>query len=132
MRDQGFDYESPDHPLVDLPIHNTDPDESMLDRTDIAMLDDMTELSAFNQPAETDVILVDDGLSSSEDMSTGVQIEVYRRKAMQTHDLATLVMNYGATLSDPYFSTPIPMTDRSRYLVEYRISPPQTHQEVRV
>ena len=127
MRDQSFNYESPDHPLVDSPINNVDFDELMLDRNNTA------EPNALDQPVETDMILMDDDqLSSSKNMSTGVQIEVYRRKAIQTHDLATLVMNYGATLSDPYFSTPIPMTDRSRYLVEYRISPPQTHQEVRV
>lgn len=65
-----------------------------------------------------DLVAKDDDESDVESVS--IVMERDKQVARRTHDLASLVMNYGSTLSDPYFASPVPMTDRSRYLMDYR------------
>lgn len=82
----------------------------------------MIQLPALNKsfgskPTEPPASVVDD---DADEGSISQVIERDKQVARRTHDFASLVMNYGATLSDPYFASPVPMTDRSRYLMDYR------------
>lgn len=83
----------------------------------IPMLENGTNTVAAPSPVSSvEDIDMDDNHSVTE------IIERDKQTARRTFDLSTLVMNYGSTLGDPYFASPIPMTTRSKYLVNYRMS----------
>ena len=76
--------------------------------------------SSASSSSTKDLVLEEDDCIEIESVSRVMERD--KQMARRTHDLASLVMNYGATLSDPYFASPVPMTDRSRYLMDYRKS----------